>query len=446
MAARGPSRRGRVRVRGGRKVINSVRGRGADKFKDNNKFLILESDDDGDMGAFEQSDMDTDTGFKTVRRNKKRQRISTGTSTDDLIDEFENSDNDNSFMDLSIDQKLSAMFTKISATEVKVNSIYKENLSQRMNRVENMITTQDARIKLLEYRSIDNEARNRRRNLIFKGIGEYGMIENCFELIQDFITDKLKIPAAMYIERAHRLGRPRPNQTKPRPIIVAFRDFGDTELVLERAPNLRGTQYSVTRDYPKEISDARNALWPQYRKARENPSSKVSIRFPARLVVDGVTIQDMFPDWYKVMNGSRVHNSETNCPQVHTSDQPNGFSNGNGTQQSTDDQATRSLSVHKTNTVNSIVSSDTAGSITDQLRQSTSSEQRQYAGNVNKVSCSASTSRGSSDTVVNQRQREVTSDRTDNSKRVESTGCLNQDANHSNVSANSRDLPPQGNG
>ena len=52
----------------------------------------------------------------------------------------------------------------------------------------------------------------------------------------------------------------------------------------------------------------------------------------------------------------------------------------------------------------------------------------------------------SSDTVVNQRQREVTSDRTDNSKRVESTGCLNQDATHSNVSANSRDLPPQGNG
>ena len=109
---------------------------------------------------------------------------------------------------------------------------------------------------------------------------------------------------------------------------------------------------------------------------------------------------------------------------------------------SLNDQATRSLSFHKTNTVNSIVSSDTAGSITDHLRQSTSSEQRQYAGNVNKVSCSASTSRGPSDTVVN----EVTSDRTDNSKRVESTGCLNQDATHSNVSANSRDLPPQGNG
>ena len=194
MAAWGPSRRGRVRVR---KVINSVRGREVDKFKDNNKILILESDNDGDMGAFEQSDMDTDTGFKSVRRNKKRQRISTGTSTDDLIDEFESSENDYSFMDLSIDQKLAAMFTKISATEVKVNSIYKENLSQQINRNESMITTQDARIKLLEYRSIDNEARNRRRYLIFKGIGEYGMIENCFELIQDFITDKLKIRAEM---------------------------------------------------------------------------------------------------------------------------------------------------------------------------------------------------------------------------------------------------------
>ena len=125
MAAKGPSRRGRVRVRGGRKVINSVRGRGVDKLKDNNRFLILESDDDGDTGAFGQSDMDMDTRFKTVRRNKKQQRISTGTSTDDSIDEFEKSDNDNSFMDLSIDQKLAAMFTKLSATEVKVNSIYK---------------------------------------------------------------------------------------------------------------------------------------------------------------------------------------------------------------------------------------------------------------------------------------------------------------------------------
>ena len=121
--------------------------------------MILESDDDGDMGAFEQLDMDTDTRFKTVRLNKKRQHISTGTSTDYLIDEFKNSDNDNdnSFMDLSIDQKLAAMFTKISVTEVKVKGLYKENLSQRMNRVESMITTQDTRIKLLEYRSIHNE-------------------------------------------------------------------------------------------------------------------------------------------------------------------------------------------------------------------------------------------------------------------------------------------------
>ena len=150
----------------------------------------------------------------------------------------------------------------------------------------------------------------------------------------------------------------------------------------------------------------------------------------------------MFPDWYKVMNGSRVHNSETNCPQLFTSDQPNGFSNGNGTQQSTGGQA----SAHKTKTVNSNVSSDTVGSTTDQSQQSTSSEQRQYADNFNEWSCSASTSRGSSNTVINQRQRDITSDRTDNSKHVESTGCLNQNANYSNVSANCRDLPPQGNG
>ena len=105
-----------------------------------------------------------------------------------------------------------------------------------------------------------------------------------------------------------------------------------------------------------------------------------------------------------------------------------------------------SPSAHKTKTVNSNVSSDTAGYTTDQSQQSTSSEQRQYADNFNEWSCSASTSRGSSNTVINQCQRDITSDRTDNSKHVESTGCLNQNANYSNVSANCRDLPPQGNG
>lgn len=293
MAARGDSRRGRVRVRGGRFTTGSPDGRGRGQHSSYmyaNNFFVLQSDDDGDSVTFEDKD---DNDRSKERPDKKRQRISTGTSADDNLMDHTDTDTDD-FMTLSTDRKLAAIFTKISNTEVKVDSIYKENLCRRVGKVENVITTHEHRIKLLEYRSIDSEARNRRRNLLFKGIREYGGIENCFELVRDFIVDRLNITQDMYLERAHRLGSLKANQSRPRPIIVAFRDFYDTELILQAAPELKGSQYSVCRDYPNEISEARNKLWPHYRKARENPSAKVSIRYPARLVVDGVTCMICF--------------------------------------------------------------------------------------------------------------------------------------------------------
>ncbi|MEW8547543.1 MAG: hypothetical protein AB2693_28890 [Candidatus Thiodiazotropha sp.] len=246
-----------------------------------------------------------------VRQDKKRQRISTGgTSVDDFPDEYDN------FVNMSTDEKLVAMFMKISTTEAKVARMYQETLNERLHCVEGVMKTHENRIKLLEYRSIDNEARSRRRNLLFKGICEYGMGENCFELVRDFIADKLSITDDMYLERAHRLGRFKPGSAKPRPIIVAFRDYYDTELILQVAPELKGSQYSVCRDYPHEISEARKQLWPHYRAAREDRSAKVSIRYPARLIVNGITTHDIFPDWFTILKGSRMSSGATEQQSV----------------------------------------------------------------------------------------------------------------------------------
>ena len=278
MSGRNGARRGRV-LGGRRSSAGMSRGRGNLVFMDNNPFNALDSDDNGD----------TRRGFvdnRKSRQDKKRQRVSTGTSGDlydddndydddedeDMEDDGDSGHNDD-FMQLSTDQKLATMFTKISTTEVKVNSIYKEKLGRRVQKAENIISAHEQRIKLLEYRSIDIEARSRRRNLLFKGIREYGQIENCFEIVRDIIADQLHINDDMYLERADRLGRLKHNQTKPRPIIVAFRDYYDTEMKLQAAPDLKNTEYSVCRDYPKEITEARNKLWPHYRKARENPSA-----------------------------------------------------------------------------------------------------------------------------------------------------------------------------
>ena len=341
MGGRGGSGRGRVRVRGGRSYQGISMGRGLSGFVDPTQFSGLDSDDNGDNVYVDN---------KKVRQDKKRQRVSTNSSDDfyqnvdesdmedsdcddDCDDDDDDDDDDNDFMRLTMDQKLAAMFTKISATEVKVNSIYKEKLSRRVQKVENVISAHEQRIKLLEYRSIDSEARSRRRNLLFKGIAEYGQVENCFDIVRDFIADRLHIYDDMYLERAHRLGGLKPNQTKPRPIIVAFRDYYDTELILQAVDQLKGSKYSVCRDYPKEITEARNKIWPHYRKARENSANKVSIRYPARLIVNGVTTHDMFPDWFNVLNGSRVQFEGT------TALNNVGQNNGTGTQQSKGQQS-----------------------------------------------------------------------------------------------------------
>lgn len=153
------------------------------------------------------------------------------------------------------------------------------------------------------------------KNLLFKGISEKRS-ENCFDDVRCFIRDNLGIERDMYLERAHRLGRFVSGKT--RPIIVAFRDFCDTLEILDASPSLRGSDYGVSRDYPSEISKARQSLWPQYKLAREaNRNKKVAMEYPAKICVNGVVVADAFPDWYPILNGSRV-----SCdPKTQSSDQ-----------------------------------------------------------------------------------------------------------------------------
>ena len=38
-----------------------------------------------------------------------------------------------------------------------------------------------------------------------------------------------------------------------------------------------------------------------------NPNSNISIRYPAKLVMDGQVIRDMFPDWARIMKQNRLN-------------------------------------------------------------------------------------------------------------------------------------------
>lgn len=317
-----------VRTRGGRGRNNNYAWK-PNRF-DNNIFTALREPEDtaqdGDgFDICENSMMDIlhtnmkvsnefDKDWISVRNKQtKRPRVSSSDQSNftDFMDPIKDTGvgETGEYELLSNEDKLSLILSKLSINENRVKLIQNRlesvvHMKKRVSEVENVVKSHEERLKLLEYRSIDIEARSRRKNLLFKGLPE-NRNENCFEEVRRFISEKLNIDNDMYLERAHRLGRYAFNKT--RPIIVAFRDFCDTELILNGSSNLRGTNFGVSRDYPNELSKARQSIWRQFKTTRDNnPHKKVTFGYPASIRVDGDIVVDLFPDWYSVLQGSRI--------------------------------------------------------------------------------------------------------------------------------------------
>ena len=73
----------------------------------------------------------------------------------------------------------------------------------------------------------------------------------------------------------------------------------DVEQILSRAYLLKGSQFGIDRDYPKEILNARKLLWNRYKELRKD-GENVTFQYPARLVINRRVVEDDFPDWYDV--------------------------------------------------------------------------------------------------------------------------------------------------
>ena len=229
----------------------------------------------------------------------------------------------------SIDDKFLALFDElkfirtelvdscrgISKVQTTVNKV-----SEKLGQVIDVTNQQTDFLKVIAYKSIDLEARSRRNNMIFRGFEEQN-VENCAEIIRNFLETSLGIDTEyVYIARAHRLGKRSFPQNRGngrtligrkvyiRPIIANFRDYGVIEDIMSNVGKLKGTNYSVDYDFPKEISDARKRIWPKLKDVRkQNPHAKPKIIYPAKLVVpNGIVLHDEFPDWNDVMSMSRV--------------------------------------------------------------------------------------------------------------------------------------------
>ena len=161
-----------IRTRGSRGF--NLGGLSRYKRFDNNIFTVLGDLDednvqDGGVHGMFTPLGGSDDGFIPVRgKQSKRQRISSGGQSgpigqpDTQDDELFETD----FQDLSSDQKLSLILSKLSVNERRVSSIQNKldtmlNIRSRVTVVENVIRSQNDRLKLLEYWSFDLEARSR---------------------------------------------------------------------------------------------------------------------------------------------------------------------------------------------------------------------------------------------------------------------------------------------
>ena len=96
---------------------------------------------------------------------------------------------------------------------------------------------------------------------------------------------------------------------KPR-VIVAFSSYRYIKIVMANVYKLKDTNYSVNRDFPAEITKARKLLWPKLKHIRQQfPISKATSSYLAKIIVDGRTVEIMFPECEDILRGSRVNAS-----------------------------------------------------------------------------------------------------------------------------------------
>ena len=200
------------------------------------------------------------------------------------------------------DISLSQLKGNVSQHETSLRKLHdKTNLqAQEMKEVTDDLKKCKERLRKMEERGIDQEARSRRNNLLFYGIDE-SADENTTTVLQKFITNDCKIKDGkdLLIQRVHRLGDPNARSTigkktnRPRAIIASFVDYRQKEQVRRTKFNLN-PKYSISEDFPIEIRKARDQLQPELRELKKQ-KKRATIIYPARLLVDGKVVREVRP-------------------------------------------------------------------------------------------------------------------------------------------------------
>ncbi|KAM9704524.1 uncharacterized protein ACNS7B_015206 isoform 1-T2 [Menidia menidia] len=198
---------------------------------------------------------------------------------------------------LSIDTRLSSFDARLSLVEIlhkefqalreslefsqqQVQALATENATLResvKSLTEGMSRVSEENKKIKET-VIDLQARSMRDNLVFSGIPEQPD-EDPEHTIKNFIKTQLKLPEEtvnnISFHRVHRLGGKRPDAHRPRPIVAKFEHHKQKLVVRSRGRELKGTNFGVNDQFPREILDRRRVLFPIRKRFLEGGSRAV---------------------------------------------------------------------------------------------------------------------------------------------------------------------------
>ena len=192
--------------------------------------------------------------------------------------------------------EIKKMAEKIDDIEHRMSNIEKRGLVAESVR-DQCASGDDTRVRDLQYKLLDLEARAKQSNLVIYNIPEEEG-ENLEEVFQRFVREKLCIERPVHVQSVYRVGRQvnRDNNNKHRLMIVTLCNGADVKLCLQNSDKLKGSKIGLSKDFPPQIRQARKTLEAKRRTAVQE-GKKAVIAFPAKLIVDGELVADAMPGW-----------------------------------------------------------------------------------------------------------------------------------------------------
>ena len=123
------------------------------------------------------------------------------------------------------------------------------------------------------------------------GTGQQGKAptENTQAVLTKFLENVLGIQE---FQRVHRLGKPRKENDKDRVTIARFLRYSDRERVFKCGRRLKGTEYKMYKELPKEIHEMRRRQIEKLKKARKDGKQAYFRKSePDKLYINGKYVQ-----------------------------------------------------------------------------------------------------------------------------------------------------------